>query len=215
MSLTFRPDMKAIVHEIDGERVTLTGKTIADSSAALVAMVETGPGAERLRDGARVRCSYVDHSGVHEFTSTVTSAEGLALNHRLLRLTIAPPTEAQRVQRREHVRVNLELPVLVETDDGEIHACQSVDLGAGGIAVRWPAGTEVVPPGEMVTVRFRSDRFDHYHQAIVLGTHQLGEDTVARLRFEGITRSGQDRLTTVVFAAQREERQRQRDRGSV
>lgn len=212
MSLTFRPDMKTIVHEVDGESVTVTGKTIDGGSSALVAMVESASGSDRLRSGARVRCSYVDHSGVHEFTSTITSAETLALNHRLVRLTIAAPTEAQRVQRRQHVRVNLEIPVLVETPDGEAHACTSIDLSAGGVAVIWPREVEVPEAGTMVTVRFRSERFDHFHDAMLLGHHQRGKDTVARLRFEGISSSGQDRLATVVFAAQREARQRQRER---
>ena len=212
MTLTFRPDMKAIVHEVDGEPVTVMGKTIDGSSSALVAMVEAAVGSERLRSGARVRCSYVDHSGVHEFTSTVISADGLALNHRLMRLAIAPPTEAERLQRREHVRVDLELPVLVETPDGEAHPCTSVDLSAGGIAVTWPRDVDLVEPGTMVTVRFRSERFDHFHDAITLGAHQRGKQNVVRMRFEGISNAGQERLATVVFAVQRELRQRQQER---
>lgn len=214
MTLTFRPEMKAIVHEVDGEPVTVIGKTIDGASTAMVAMVESADGADRLRPGARVRCSYVDHSGVHEFSSTVISADALALNHRLVRLTVAAPTAAERLQRREHVRVNLELAVLLETDDGETHTAQSIDLSAGGMAVLWTdPGIEPPEPGTMITVRFRSERFDHFHQAISLGTYPKGKQQVMRLRFEGITRSGQDRLATVVFAAQRAERQRLRDAG--
>lgn len=209
MSLQFRPEMKTIVHEVDGEAVMVVGKTIDGSSGALVAMVEATSGVDRLRSGARVRCSYVDHSGVHEFTSTITSAEGLALNHRLVRLTVAAPSEAQRHQRREHVRVPYETPIGVSTPDGELHLCHTVDLSAGGTAVCWPEATPVVETGEMVMVRFRSDRFDHTHDAIVLGAYQRGSVWVVRMRFEGITQAGRERLASVVFAAQRAERRRQ------
>ncbi len=211
MSLQFRPEMKTIVHEVDGEAVSVIGKSIDGSSGALVAMVEATAGIDRLRRGARVRCSYVDHSGVHEFTSTITSAEGLALNHRLVRLTVAAPSEAQRHQRREHVRVPYETPIAVTTPDGEVHLCTTVDLSAGGTAVCWPEDSEVVDVGEMVMARFRSDRFDHTHDAITLGTYQRGKVSVVRMRFEGITQAGRERLASVVFAVQREERRRHHD----
>jgi c-di-GMP-binding flagellar brake protein YcgR len=211
MSLTFRPDMKAIVHEVDGDPVTVIGKTIDGSSSALVAMMDAANDVDRLRSGATVRCSYVDPTGVHEFVSTVVAADGLALNHRLVRLTIAGPTESQRKQRREHVRVCVELPVGVHLPDGSFVACTSVDLSAGGIAVTWPDATDLVEVAEMVEVQFRSDRFEHHHQAMVVGSYVKGKLTVARMRFEGISDAGRDRLASVVFAAQRFELKRQRD----
>jgi c-di-GMP-binding flagellar brake protein YcgR len=212
MSLTFRPDMKAIVHDIDGDAVTVIGKTIDGSSTALVAMMDAGEVADRLRPGARVRCSYVDPQGVHEFTSSVVSADGLALNHRLVRLTVAAPSNAERHQRREHVRVALELPVQVYTDELSV-VSTSVDLSAGGMAMAWPDDAPDIETGSMVEVRFRSDRFDHHHQAQVLGSYERNKVRLMRLRFEGITKSGQDRLATVVFAAQREALRRQREAG--
>lgn len=212
MTLTFRPDMKTIVHEVDGDPITVVGKTIDAGTPALVAMVEAAPGSDKIRVGSKVRCSYVEPSGVHEFRSVVLAVETLALNHRLLRITIAVPSEAERLQRREHVRVCIELPVLVEPAEGEPAACTSVDLSAGGIAVVWPAGLDMVPIGEMVEVRFRSERFEHHHSALFLGAYERGKISVARMRFEGITNAGRDRLATVVFAAQREEVQQQRKR---
>jgi c-di-GMP-binding flagellar brake protein YcgR len=211
MSLSFRPDMKAIVHEVDGDPVTVIGKTIDGGSTALVAMMETAEGADRLRPGARVRCSYVDPQGVHEFVSAVLSAETLALNHRLMRLTIAAPNSAERLQRREHVRVELELPVELMADAGVSITSTSVDLSAGGMCMLWPDGAPDLETGSMVEVRFTSERFEHHHQAQLLGSYVRGKATMLRLRFEGITPSGQDRLATVVFAAQREMLRRQRE----
>ena len=212
MSLSFRPDMKAIVHEVDGEPVTVIGKTIdGGGTTALVAMMEADEEADRLRPGSRVRCSYVDPQGVHEFVSTVRSAEPLALNHRLLRLTIAAPDTAERLQRREHVRIELERPVELLTSDGRSIRSTTVDLSAGGMCMRWPDDVPVVETGSMVEVRFRSERFEHHHQAQLLDTYERNKRRLARLRFEGITPSGQDRLASVVFAAQRDQLRRQRD----
>lgn len=211
MSLSFRPDMKTIVHEVDGDPVTVMGKSIDGNSTALVAMVETGIETDRFRPGAKVRCSYVEPSGVHGFTSVILSVDSLALNHRLLRLTIAAPTEAERLQRRNDVRVCLELPVEVAPVRTRPIRCTSIDLSAGGMAVAWPEGRAVIDHGEMVTVTFRTERFEHDHQAIVLGSYAHADRTVTRLKFEGITNAGRDRLATVVFRAQRDELQRQRD----
>lgn len=211
MSLTFRPDMKTIVHEVDGDPVTVIGKSIDGNSSALVAMVETGSETNRFRTGAMVRCSYVEPTGVHGFTSVILSVDSLALNHRLLRLTIAAPTEAERLQRRNDVRVCLQLPVEITTGGSRPIRCTSIDLSAGGMAVTWPEGRDIVDHGEMVEVAFRTDRFEHEHQAIVLGSYVHSDHTVMRLKFEGITNASRDRLATVVFRAQRDELQRQRN----
>ena len=213
MTLSFRPDMKTIVHEIDGHPVTVMGKSIDGGGSALRAMLEADDEAERFRAGAKVRCSYVDPSGVHEFTSVVASAEALALNHRLVRVTIDPPADSERHQRRQHVRAAIELPVLVEDSHHEQYACTSVDLSAGGIAVTWPPDVDMVTTGAMVEIRFRSERFEHHHIAQVLEPYQRGKTMVVRFRFEGITSSARDRLATVVAAAQRMQLQRQRDGG--
>lgn len=213
MSLSFRPDMKTIVHEVDGDPVTVIGKTIDGGTTALVAMMETAPGADRLRPGAKVRCSYVDPQGVHEFISSVLSAETLALNHRLMRLTIAPPNAAERLQRREHVRVELRLPIELTTATGSMVRSTSVDLSAGGLCMVWPDDAPEVEVGSMVEVRFSSDRFEHEHQAQLLGHYERSKARFMRLRFEGISPSGQERLATVVFAAQRAELRRQREAG--
>lgn len=212
MSFTFRPDMKAIVHEVDGQPVTVIGRTIEAGSTALVAMMEEHDEADRLRPGARVRCSYVDPQGVHEFVSTVRAAEPLALNHRLLRLTVDAPSTAERLQRRQHVRVEVSLPVELMDDRGLHVASSTVDLSAGGLCMRWPDDIPPVENGSMVEVRFRSERFEHHHQAQILETYERNRQRLARMRFEGITPAGQDRLTTVVFAAQREQLRLQRER---
>lgn len=211
MALTFRPDMKMIVHEVDGVPVTIVGKTIAASSSKIEAMMDGAEEADRLRAGAKARCSYVDPVGVHEFWTVITSADGLALNHRLVRLAIAVPTDAEHVQRREHVRVPLEMPVLVDDLKYEQYVCTMVDLSAGGVAVVWPVESEPIETGAMVEVRFRSERFDHHHVAQVLGPYQRGKETIVRFRFEGITNASRDRLATVVFAAQREALRQQND----
>ena len=213
MSLSFRPDMKTIVHEVDGDPVTVIGKTIDGGTTALVAMMETAPGADRLRSGAKVRCSYVDPQGVHEFISSVLSAETLALNHRLMRLTIAAPNAAERLQRREHVRVELEFPIELTTATGAIVRSTSVDLSAGGLCMVWPDDAPEVEVGSMVEVRFSSERFEHHHHAQLLGHYERSKGRFMRLRFEGISPSGQERLATVVFAAQRAELRRQREAG--
>ncbi len=211
MNLTFRAEMKMIVHEIDGVPVTIVGKTIAASTSKIEAMMDGAEEADRLRVGGKVRCSYVDPVGVHEFWTTITAADGLALNHRLVRMSIAVPGDSEHIQRREHVRVALELPVLVDDLKDDQYVCTMVDLSAGGVAVVWPADTEPIETGAMVEVRFRSERFDHHHVAQVLGPYQRGKETIMRFRFEGITNAGRDRLATVVFAAQREALRQQKD----
>lgn len=211
MRVAFRPEMKMIVHEIDGVPVTIVGKTIATTMSKIQAMVDGAEESDRLRPGAKVRCSYVDAVGVHEFWTVVTSAEGLALNHRLVRLGVAVPSEAEHIQRREHVRANIELPVLVDDLKAQQYGCTMVDLSAGGVAVLWPADTDPISTGAMVEIRFRSERFDHYHVAQTLGPYQRGKQTVMRFRFEGLTNAERERLASVVFAAQRAELRRQKE----
>lgn len=211
MSLTFRPDMKTIVHEVDGHAVTVIGKTISATSGTVLTMMDAGAEVERFRMGAKLRCSYVDPGGVHEFRTVVAGVDGLALNHRLLRLSFATPTTAERIQRRNYVRAPAELPVLVDDLKEGQYVCTMVDLSAGGVAVRWPDDVDGIDTGAMVEVRFRSERFDHFHVAQVLGPYPIAKQTIIRLRFEGITNAERDRLATVVAAAQREALRQQKE----
>lgn len=210
MTLTFRPDMKAIVHEVDGRPASVVGRTIdAGGGQTLTAMVEVFDGTD-LRVGAKVRCSYVEPAGVHNFDSVIISSDPLALNHRMARITIAAPTNAERVQRREHVRVAVDLPAHVRRDDGTSATCETIDLSAGGLALAWAPDT-TPEVGEEIRVRFTTSRFEHDHVAMVLGVHGTPKGTVVRCQFTSLTAAERDRLVAAVFDAQRDALQRQRN----
>ena len=209
-SLVFRPDMKAIVHEVDGRPVAVAGTTIDIGRSGMSAMVEVLDDTD-LRVGSRVRCSYVEPGGVVTFESTIVAADPLALNHRKVRLTVATPGDAERVQRREHVRVPLELVASVERPEREQQTlCRTVDLSAGGVAVTWPDEDPLPAEQEVVQVRFRTERFAHDHLAVVRGSHRTGGQTVVRLQFTALSPAERDRLVSAVFAAQRDHLRSQR-----
>ncbi|MBK5222632.1 MAG: PilZ domain-containing protein [Acidimicrobiia bacterium] len=211
MTLIFRPDMKAILHEVDGRPAEILGTTIATASQALAAVVEVFDDTN-LRSGAKVRCSYIEPAGVHTFDSVLLTSEPLALNHRKSRITVAGPEHAERIQRREHVRVHVELPVtILRVASDEVLRSTTVDLSAGGMALLWP---DAAPPdpGEEVRVSFRSDRLEHDHDAVVVATQPNGSGAVVvRTQFRALTPAEGDRLVTAVFGVQREALKRQRE----
>lgn len=210
-SLAFRPDMKVVLHEVDGRTANVFGRTIDIGKSGLSAMVEVFDATD-LHVGAKVRCSYVEPSGVHTFETVVTASDPLALNHRKVRLTLASPTRADRIQRREHVRVPFDVVVSVTRPDKEQESlCRTIDLGAGGLAVAWPADDPVPAVDEVVQVRFRSERFSHEHLAVVRGSHTAGDGLVVRAQFTALSPAERDRIVSVVFAVQRDELRRQRD----
>ncbi|QGG95087.1 flagellar brake protein [Actinomarinicola tropica] len=214
-TIVFRPDMKTVLHEVDGRPANVSGQTIDIGKSGLNAMLEVYDDSD-LRVGAKVRVSYVEPSGVHTFDSVITASDPLALNHRKVRVTIASPGRAERIQRREHVRVAIDLVASVErVEKDQQTMCRTIDLSAGGVALAWPAEDPVPPIDEVVQVRFRSERFSHDHLGVVLGSHTSGDTLVVRLRFTALSPAERDRLVSVVFAAQRDELKRQREAARV
>lgn len=210
LSFVFRPDMKVVVHEVDGQTVDISGRTIDIGRAGLSAMLEvvdTSP----LRAGATARCSYVEPAGVHAFETTIIAADPLSLNHRKVRVILAMPGSAERIQRRQHVRVPFEVVAAVLRPEREQETlCQTIDLGAGGLAIAWPSAEPLPAVDEVVQVRFRSDRFAHDHLLVVRGASTTGAGAVVRGEFAAVTAAERDRIVSVVFAIQRAQLRQQR-----
>ncbi len=210
MTLSIRPEMKMIIHTVDGRPAHVVGKTIdaTGPGGSIVAMLEVLDDTE-LRAGARVRVSYVEPAGVHNFDTVLVAADPLTLNHRLVRVAVSPPTNTERVQRREDVRVPLVLDAVVELDDEQLVRCSTVDLSAGGIALTWDLSVPTPESGSEVRVRFATEHHSHDLLLLVVGTttHTPASRAapVVRGRFLGITAAERDRLVAAVFAAQREQ----------
>lgn len=210
MTLSIRPEMKLVLHTVDGRAAHVVGKTIdaEGPGGSVVAMLEVLDDTD-LRSGARVRASYVEPAGVHTFDTILVSADPLTLNHRLVRVALVPPTSTQRVQRREDVRVPIVLDAVVELADDVLVRCTTVDLSAGGVALRWDPDAPTPEAGAEVRVRFSTDH--HAHDLVLLvvatSTHTPASRAapVVRGRFLGVGAAERDRLVAAVFAAQREQ----------
>jgi c-di-GMP-binding flagellar brake protein YcgR len=168
-----------------------------------------------LRVGARVRSSYVEPAGVHTFDATLIHADPLTLNHRMVRIALTIPTDTERVQRREDVRVDAELDAVVELADETLVRCVTADLSAGGVALAWDDLVATPEVGDEVRVRFATDQHSHDLGLLVLGTATRpqpgrGEITVVRAQFVGVTSAERDRLVAAVFAIQRDALHRQK-----
>jgi PilZ domain len=216
MTLTIRPDMKLLLSVVEGSPSHVIGRTIDAPSptGTFAAMVEVLDDTE-LRVGARVRSSYVEPAGVHTFDATLIDADPLTLNHRMVRIALTIPNETERVQRREDVRVDVELDAVVELDDETVVRCTTADLSAGGIALAWDPVAPTPEVGDEVRVRFGTDQHTHDLGLLVLGTTtrpqpSRGANTLVRGQFVGVTSAERDRLVAAVFAIQRDTLHRQK-----
>jgi hypothetical protein len=213
MNLTIRPEMKLLLHVVDGSPAHAVGRTIdADApGGSFAAMVEVFDDTD-LRSGARVRASYVEPAGVHTFDATLVAADPLTLNHRMVRIALTVPTDTERVQRREDVRVPAELEAVVETDDGTLVRCTTVDLSAGGVAFRWPEAGPPPGTGDEIRIRFATSQASHDLAVLVLESSSRVGSLGPRVRgqFLGATSAERDRLVAAVFAIQRDELLRQK-----
>ena len=219
MNLTIRPEMKLLLHVVDGSPAHAVGRTIdaAAPGGSFAAMVEVFDDTD-LRSGARVRASYVEPAGVHTFDATLVAADPLTLNHRMVRIALTVPTDTERVQRREDVRVPAELDALVEIEDGTRVRCTTVDLSAGGVAFRWPDASSPPDTGDEIRIQFATSQASHDLAVLVLGSstrHAGSQGPRVRGQFLGVTSAERDRLVAAVFAIQRDELLRQKRDAAV
>lgn len=220
MTLTIRPDMKLLLSLVEGVPARVAGRTIdADApTGAFPAMVEVFDDTE-LRPGARVRASYVEPAGVHTFDAVMLAADPLTLNHRMVRIALTTPSDTERVQRREDVRVTVELDAIVEVADESLVRCTTVDLSAGGVALSWDEGAPQPEIGDEARVRFATSHHSHDLGLLVLGASVRpraggATTTIVRGQFVGVDSGERDRLVAAVFAIQRDELHRQKRAGA-
>jgi hypothetical protein len=219
MTLAIRPEMKLLLSLVEGTPAHVVGRTIdADApSGAFAAMVEVFDDTE-LRPGARVRASYVEPAGVHTFDTVLVGADPLTLNHRMVRVALVTPTDTERVQRREDVRVAVDLDAIVEMPDESLVRCTTVDLSAGGVALTWAEGAPSPEIGDEARVRFATNQHSHDLGLLVLDARPRpraggGTATIVRAQFVGVDSAERDRLVAAVFALQRDELHRQKRAG--
>lgn len=203
MNLQFRPDMKVIIHDMNGQPIQITGTSLETDSQALVALMDVPPNL-RLRLGAKVTCSYVEPIGVQQFESIILSTRELALNERKIRVSLSAPEETERIQRRSHLRVDTDLEVKVFVmPAGPSFRTKAKDLSAGGMALWWNVHAEPTTEDEL-HLEFSTQRFQHSNKAHVVGFSSGQDGKIAHLEFVDISPGDQNRLVNAVFALHRE-----------
>lgn len=203
MTNQFRPDMKVIIHEMNGQPVQLTGMSLDTDAQVLLALMDVPPNV-RLRLGAKVTCSYVEPIGVHKFESIILATHELALNTSKIRVSLSAPEATERIQRRSHLRVDTDLAVKVNVlATGLSFESKMKDLSAGGMALWWTNHPEPNVEDE-IHLEFATQRFQHSLKAHVVGYSQSPKGKVAHLEYLGISPGDQNRLVNAVFALHRE-----------
>lgn len=100
--------------------------------------------AHPVEKGTRVQIEFHRRGKMYWFQTTVEDRQP---GFPLLSLRLAPPAEIHQVQRREHVRWSVSLPVVVECAGGGEVWGRAVDLSGGGLAAdlpgQWQQGQEV------------------------------------------------------------------------
>lgn len=110
-----------VVQDVAGERLALLGP-------------ESGELRDALRPGREVEVTYHDRQAMYRSRYRV---EGWQTGPVPL-VWLSGPREAVRVQRRQHVRLDVDLPVTVELAEGPV-AGRTLDLSAGGLAAAFRA----------------------------------------------------------------------------
>lgn len=162
-----------------------------DDGSALV--LDLGEPAVGVLTGQPVVVRYVrDGDAVYRFKGEVRSVEG-----SLVRVRVTEDTE--RIQRREFVRVNIALDVVIEHRDGPITG-SSVDLSAGGMALVCDRAFEVGDRFRIVTeVPGASGGFPLETRALVVHVYQAREGSYRYgLRFPDLPEGQRDRVAGAV-----------------
>lgn len=172
-------------------RAPLPGRVLRHETSAIHVSVKDAD--HRLTSGRPVRITLRNTAGVFRFRSTVlVSREGV--------LELSHSETADRVQRRDHYRRSIRLPVQVQSayESGEATLLESqfVELGGNGGTVINPENR--FSAGEGVTLSFRPDGGDSLSiNATVVRTSQEG--TLLHVRFTGVSDRDQDRVYRLLF----------------
>ena len=110
-------------------------------------------------------------------------------------LGVATAVARESQQRRQTVRVVMEVPTAVVTPDGSVCKGMTVDLSSGGTAVTLEQAA-VASPGDEVTMVFPLVVGDAELPATVVGN----EGNVIRVQFDPLTIHEEEMLTMVLYS---------------
>jgi len=116
-----------------------------------------------------------------------------AFNIVILGVCTAVAREMKQV--RTTVRINMVTPVMVRLPDGELHACETIDMSSGGSSLRIPAGADLAPQTPVHLI-FPMSPVQTGLPATVVST----EGSVLRLHFANLTLAEQEVLTMVLYS---------------
>ncbi len=114
-------------------------------------------------------------------------------NTIILGVSMAVAYESQ--QRRQNVRIDMRVPVRLQTTQGEIGAGQTEDLSGGGSAIHLDATMDMLR-GDKVSAILQTPS----GEAILPARVMLARGRRIRIRFENLTIAEQEKLTMVLFS---------------
>jgi c-di-GMP-binding flagellar brake protein YcgR len=175
-------------------RSPVPGKVLRHETSAIHVSVKDED--HRLTSGKPIRIIFRNSAGIFRFRSTVlVSRDGV--------LELSHSESVDRVQRRDHFRRSMRIPVQVQSacDGAEptILDSQFVELGGNG-------GTIINPENrfstdEEIALSFRPDEGDSLNlTATIVRTSQEG--TLLHVRFVNVSDRDQDRVYRLLFAKQ-------------
>jgi cellulose synthase (UDP-forming) len=110
-------------------------------------------------------------------------------------LGVAITVAREEIQRREQVRIDLEMPARIRTAEGRMVAGHSLDVSIGGMGLK-VAGQHALSAGEWVTLLLPMRVGDAELPATVVGTG----GGMVRLQFGELSLLEQEMLTTVLYS---------------
>jgi cellulose synthase (UDP-forming) len=125
--------------------------------------------------------------------TVIVNSIWVCFNIVILGVATAVAWESQ--QRRQHVRVNTEVPVRLVRRDGHEFEGHTVDLSSGGVSVML-AQSEELPKGEAISVVFPMRVGDAELPATIVNT----VDGSIRLQFDPLTLQEEENLTMVLYS---------------
>ncbi|WP_165400337.1 PilZ domain-containing protein [Motilibacter rhizosphaerae] len=186
-----------VVLEVDGGTlpvaVTLVDSSHPDGPRLRVGLPPTG-----VRDPGTVAVSFGVQGGAIRLTGSVVLAE------EELELTIE---DVQPVQRRRHVRVFVEVPLVATISTGAATEGKARDLSASGVRITFP-NDSVFLPGARVRLTLQLPAGPLHVSAMAVGLSPKGG---FGFQFVDLAPNAEDAICAYVFAVQREQlRQRRR-----
>lgn len=169
-----------------------------------------------LASGQRVRCQLAAPSGFYEFDSVVLGREG----GRVPVTVLSMPRSYERVQRRNFVRLDVQVPVRYAVmppgtsgrplvpPPGPIIATRTADLSGGGVALYTP---QPLLDGAILDMWIALPEGEEIHatgQVMRVGDRGPDGSQIAGVRFIGLTERDRNAVIRFIFREQRERRRR-------